>query len=138
MFDVYATVRTQAADANGEPQVDQFGLPLWVKTNSGGWEEDFTRLTSKAKEDFLFKITTNIFDWQQRSTDLWGEAMFAKAQWEERFAIAYDDGLSGTIDDRRARGNKDAADERYFAIFLSLMSRKAEAIVRSMDRKSVV
>lgn len=133
MFDVYSVVRTQAADANGEPMVDAFGLPIWLRLDSGAWDEDFTRLTSKAKEDFLFKITTNVFDWSQRSTDLWGEAMFAKAQWEERFAIEFDTGLSGTVDDRKARGNKEAADERYFAIFLSLLSRKAEAIVRSME-----
>jgi hypothetical protein len=133
MYEVYETVRTQAADANGEPLVDHYGLPVWVKTNSGAWEEDFTRLTSRAKEHFLFKITTNLFDWEQRSADLWGEAMFAKAQWEERFAIAFDEGVSGTVDDRRARGNKDAAEERYFAIFLSLLSRKADAIVRSLN-----
>ena len=59
--------------------------------------------------------------------------MFAKAQWEERFSIAFDAPMSGTVDDRRAAGNIDAREERYFAIFLSLYSRKADSIVRSME-----
>jgi hypothetical protein len=73
-----------------------------------------------------------MFGWEQRAADAWGEAMFAKAQWEERFAIDYDAPFTGTIEDRTAKGNIGAREERYFAIFLSLYSRKADAVVRSL------
>ena len=66
------------------------------------------------------------------SSDAWGEAMFAKAMWEETFSIGYSASVSGTIDDRTAAGRIGAAEERYFAIFMTLYSRKAEAITRSM------
>lgn len=132
MYEVYEVVRTQMEDQQGNPLFDNLKLPIWKRKPSGAWEEDFTKLSLKQKEHFLFKITTNLFAWEQQAADLWGEAMFAKAQWEERFAIAFDAPMSGTVDDRRAAGNIDAAEERYFAIFLSLLSRKADAVVRSL------
>lgn len=133
MNTVYDLVRTAETDENGEVVRDRFGFTVWKRTPSGSYDEDFTRLTGKQKEDLLFRITTRLFDWEQRAADAWGEAMFAKAQWEERFAIAFDAPMTGTVDDRKAAGNIDAREERYFAIFMSLYSRKAEAIVRSLS-----
>jgi hypothetical protein len=132
--DVYDLVRTPAIDpATGEIRVDQWNFTVWKRTPSGSFEEDWTRLTLKAKETLLFKITTALFAWQQQAADAWGEAMFAKAQWEERYAIAYDAPMSGTIEDRNAAANIDARDERYFAIFTSWYSKKADALVRSLE-----
>lgn len=134
MHEVYEVVRTPAVDTEtGEIQTDQFGFTIWQRTSSGSYEEDWTRLTRKEKENILFTITTRLFDWQQRAADAWGEAMFAKAIWEERFAIDFEAPMAGTVEDRRARGNKEAADEKYFAIFVTLYSRKADAIVRTME-----
>lgn len=133
MYEVYDLVRTPEADANGEAVKDQWGLTVWAKSESGSYREDWTKLTSKQRENFLFAITTRIFEWEQRAADAWAEAMFAKAAWEERFSIQFDAPMSGTVDDRKAYGNKNAADERYFAIFLSVYSRKADAIVRSLS-----
>ncbi len=134
MHDVYDIVRTAETDSNtGAVIVDQFGFTQWKKTPAGGYEEDWTKLTHKERENFLFSITTRIFEWEQRAADAWGEAMFAKAAWEERFAIGFDKPATGTVDDRKAAGTRDSTDERYFAIFLSLYSKKAEAIVRSLS-----
>jgi hypothetical protein len=133
MHEVYDLVRTPLVDeATGEIRTDQWGFPLWKQTTSGSYEEDWTRLTLKQKENLLFSITTRLFEWEQRSADAWGEAMFAKAMFEERFAIAFDAPMSGTVDDRKAQGNIEAREERYFAIFLTLYSRKTEAIVRTL------
>lgn len=134
MFDLYDIVRTNVVDDNGVIQTSATGLPLWLKLPSGAYDEDWTRLTSRQKEDFLFRITTRLFFWEQSAGDAWAEAMLAKAVWTERFAVEYDKPMSGTIDDRTAVGNHHSADERYFAIFLSAYSRKADSIVKSMDR----
>jgi len=133
MHDVFEIVRTPEVTSSGEICRDQYGFTIWKRTVSGGWEEDYSRLTRQARENFLYQITTRIFDWEQRAADVWGEAMFAKAQWEERFSIGFDAPMSGTVDDRRAAGNLDARDERYFAIFASLYSRRADAVVRAMN-----
>lgn len=133
MHELFEIVRTPETNPDGSVKRDQWGFTVWARTPSGGWEEDFTRLTTKQRENFLFQITTRIFDWEQRAADVWGEAMFAKAAWEERFSIGFDAPMSGTVDDRRAAGNLDAREERYFAIFASLYSRRADAIVRSMN-----
>lgn len=133
MHEVYDLVRTpQVDEETGEVLKDQWGFPLWKQTVSGSYEEDWTRLTLKQKNNLLFTITTRLFDWEQRAADAWGEAMFAKAQFEERFAIAFDAPMAGTVDDRRAAGNIDAREERYFAIFLTLYSRKADAVVKTL------
>ena len=59
--------------------------------------------------------------------------MFGKAMFTERFAIEYDAPMSGTIDDRNAVGNVKAAEDRYFALMLTSVSRRADAIVRTLN-----
>lgn len=133
MSQVYDVVRTPEVDPEtGEVKTDQFGFRIWRQTPGGSYEEDWTRLTLRQKEHFLFTITTRLFDMEQRASDIWLEAMFAKAKFEERFAIAFDAPMRGTVDDRRAKGNIDAREERYFAILMSHYSRKADGIVRNL------
>jgi hypothetical protein len=133
MFEIYDLVRTPATDADGVVQTDQYGFTIWKRTSTGSYEEDWSRLTGRERQNFLFTITTHLFEWEQRAADAWGEAMFAKAQFEEQFALGFE-AVQGkaTVDDRRARGNLASRDERYFAIFLTLYSKKAEAVVRTM------
>lgn len=134
MNQILELIRTPEINpATEQPRRDNFGFIIWKRTPSGSYEEDWTRLTIRAKESLLFTITTRLFEWEQRAADVWGEAMFAKAQWEERHAIAYDASMHGTIEDRTAYANRDAREERYFAIFTTLYSRKADALVRTMS-----
>lgn len=131
---VFDLVRTPEFDIQtGEIKVDRWGFKIWKQNQDGSYDEDFTRLTLKQKEDLLFKITTRLFEWAQRAGDAWGEAMLAKSQWEERFSREFDQPMSGTVDDRRAVGNIGSVEERYFAIFLTWYSRRADAIVRSVE-----
>lgn len=133
MHEIFEIVRTPETNEDGEALVDRHGFPQWKRTPAGGWEEDWTRLSPRQREQFLFQITTRLFDWDMRAADVWGEAMFARGQWEERFAIEYDRPKSGTIEDRTAVGRIGSAEERYFALFVSLFSRKADAITRNMS-----
>jgi hypothetical protein len=138
MNDIYTIVREpQMNKATGEVVTDANGFTVWMRTPDGGYVEDWSALTRKQMSEFIGAITVKIFGWEQTKDALWMDAMMAKAQFEERFAIAYDSSLKGTVDDRTAVGNKDAAEERYFAIFLSTLSRKADSLVRSMDRLSM-
>jgi hypothetical protein len=133
MNQVYDLVREPERDPDtGHPQKDKYGFNIWKRTPGGGYDEDFTRLTHAQRENLLFVLTTRMFEWEGRKERAWLESMLAKAQWEERFSIDFDAPISGTVDDRRAAGNKGAADERYFAIFVAGYSRRCEAIVRSM------
>lgn len=134
MHEVYDFVRAAEVDTKtGEIKVDNFGFKVWKRTSTGGYDEDFTRLTNKQKEDFLFKITTRLFEWEQRAANLWLESMMAKGQWEEEFAFAFDTDPGGkTIEDHTAYANRTVAEDKYFAIFQTALSRKADAIVRTM------
>jgi hypothetical protein len=134
MHRIYEIVRDPVLDDHDEIVRDAYGFPEWKRQPDGWYVEDFSRLTRKQREDFLGSLVTALFAWEQQAAILWSEAMFAKAQFEERFAIAYDAPMTGTVDDRRAAGNKDAAEERYFAIYVSTVSKMADALVRSMDR----
>lgn len=134
MNDLYDVVREQDYDeATGVAKFDQWGHKVWRRSPTGSYYEDWSRLTTRQKEDFLFRITGDIFLWSQEAADLWGEAMFAKGIWQEAFSTAFDAPMSGTVEDRTAVGNIKSAEERYFAIFTSLLSRRADAIVRSLE-----
>jgi hypothetical protein len=134
MFDLYSVVREPIMD-DGEPRMDGDGFPVWRQTASGAFVEDWERLTSRQREKFLFQITTKLFDWSQRAAFAWGEAMFAKGIWEESFSEGYESlpGSKPTVDDRTARAKILSAEERYFALFLSYYSRRADSIVRNME-----
>lgn len=132
MNEVYDIVREPMVDEHGVVQTDQWGWTIWKRNGYGGFVEDFTLLTARQKEHLLFKITTRVYEWEQVAADAWGEAMLAKAAFEEQFAIGFDAPASGTVDDRKTAGNLEARDERYFAIFMSMYSRRADSIVRAL------
>lgn len=107
----------------------------WRRNAYGVIEEDFTRLTQKQISDYLGRLAVRLFAWEQEAASLWGDALFAKAHFEERYAIAYDEPTGRqTVDHRQAYANADAAEERYHAVFRTLVSRHADALVRSMER----
>lgn len=135
MESVYDLARESEVDEEtGEIKVDKFGYKVWKRKPTGSFEEDFTRLTEAEILDLLFRITTRLFDWKQRAADLWGDAMFAKALWEEAMAIGFDAPQGRhTVDDRTQKGRLYSREERYFAIFQSLVSRRADAVVDSME-----
>lgn len=134
MSDIYDIVREPMVnEATGEILIDAYGFRVFAKNPlTGAHLEDWTALGIREREHFLFRITTSLFDWEQRAADLWTRAMFSKGMFVEQFAIQYDAPMHGTIDDRNARGNKEAAEERYFALMNSAISRKADALVRTM------
>ena len=105
----------------------------WETHEDGTIAEDWTQLRDEQRDDFLYTISVNLFEWEMAAVEMWREAMIAKAQWEQAFARGY---LSPegryTIDDRTQAGHYDSDQERYHAIFLSSLSRGADAIVRSM------
>lgn len=133
MSDLYDLVRTPMLNEEGEPYLDPYGFIIWKRMESGSYEEDWSRLTSKQQEEFIFRITTQTFEWSQRAADIWGEAMFAKAIWAESYAIEFDAPHTGTEAVRKARGDMKAAESRQFAIFVAYASRKADALIRTMD-----
>jgi hypothetical protein len=133
MDDLYAIVREPELDTEGRPRRGVDERPIYRRTANGDVVENWARLSVRQQEDFLFRITSRIYAWEQSAADAWAEAMLAKAMWEERFAIGYDAPMSGTIEDRTSRAKMDATDERYMAIVMSLYSRKADAMVRSMS-----
>lgn len=131
---VYDAVREPEVNPEtGEVLLDRHGLTVWRKTPGGGYLEDFTKLTRKRREHLILQITTRIFEWRQRAGWSWQDAMFAKAVWEETYARAYEAPMAGTIQDRKAAGDRSAAEDRYFAIYLTSYSRQAEQLVDAME-----
>ncbi len=111
------------------------GLPEWRRNPDGSYVEDWSKIHQRDRDRYLYLITTRLFEWEQSNADIWGEALFAKAQWEEAFATGFDSisDPKATVDARAARANRLAAEHRYLAVFKSMYSKKAEAVVRSMS-----
>jgi len=135
--EIYDIVREPSVDrTTGEIEKDQYGFTVWMRTETGAYVEDYTLLGRKDLEHFLFRITTRLFEWEQMAAQLWGDAMFAKALWEQRLAQGYQDSRTNgarTVEDRTQAGRMASRDERLFGIFRSLISRRADAVVRSMN-----
>lgn len=135
MNDLWDIVREPQRDPDtGFPVKDAHGFNVWARTESGAFIEDYSKLGIREREDLLFRITTNIFEWKQQAADLWGEAMFSKALWEEAYSRGFTEPTGRlTVDDRTNRARVYATEERYFSIFQTLLSRKADAVVSSVE-----
>lgn len=137
-YQIYALVREPEVDqATGEVRTNELGVPVWQRNPAtGSYIEDWSRLGLREREQFLFRLTTGLFRWEQLSVDIWGEAMFARAAFEEGFSVSYEElpGDKPTIEDRTARARIRAAEYRYRAVYHSYLSKRAEAVVRSAER----
>lgn len=134
--DIYEVVRDPVRDGeSGEIVRDDQGFPVWRRSDSGRFVEDYSKLGIKQREEFLFQITARLVDWEQQAADAWGEAMFAKGVWEEQFVEAFFEESTGrkTDESMTQRGRLGSRDERYFALFLSYYSRRADALMKSMS-----
>lgn len=138
---VYRYVRTPLVDEEtGEVRAYSDGTPVWELDDLGAPVEHWGMLTDTDRRALRFTIGAWLFDWELKSVDAWAEAMYAKVQWEERFAQGFialpGMQVSGkpTIDDRTQWGHQHSAEERYFAVFRAVLSRKADVVVRSMSR----
>jgi hypothetical protein len=132
-------VRSQAVNTQtGELLTYEDGTPQWAKDEFGVPEEDWGRLSDRDRKALMFTIATHMFEWELVKANLWAEAMYAKGEWEEIFSRGYT-ALPGhvpagkpTIEDRTHHSQKNAAQERYFALFQSALSRKADGVVKVM------
>ncbi len=135
MNELYEIVREPSVGKGGEIQTDIYGFTIWERNEYGNYIEDYSKLGMKEVKDLLFKITTRLFQWEQDAARIHGDAMYAKALWERSFALGYTDArMNGgrTVEDRTQAGRVASLDDRFFGIFQSNLSRRADALVRSM------
>lgn len=130
MYEIYDVVRDRDPD---EESGD-----LWLRTPPGSYVEDWSRLNSRQRERFMFLITTRLFEWEQRTSRINFEALFAKAEWEQSFATGFESlptisATRPTVDDRTQRARRTSSDDYYFALIKTYYSRRADAIVRTMS-----
>lgn len=138
---VYDTVRQYMRDPHtGAPITSgPHDMPVWEKDATGMEIEDWSRLTEAMKEEFLYQITTRLVLWEQAAAEMKGEALYSKALWEERYAAGFMgtpliEGRRPTVEDRTQEGHASARDFRYMAIYMTVRSNRADALVRSMER----
>jgi hypothetical protein len=134
-------VRTPQADGEtGEVKAYDDGTPMWEMDEWGDPAEDWGSLDDRTRDGILHSLAIRLAEWEMHAADDWAEAMYAKVVWEEKFANGFvampGHQVSGkpTIEDRTYFGNRYSIDERYFAVFRSVVSRKADAIVKSATR----
>lgn len=117
----------------GSPIADAEGNPIWETDEDGVVVEDWTLLSDQQRDHFIYTIQTYSFDWDQAAVAMWHEAMLAKVQWEQAFARGFLEPQGRyTVDDKTHEGHYASDLERYHAIYLSALSRGADAIVRNM------
>lgn len=137
MNDLYAVVRIPQHHVDtGEVLTDKYGFPIWEINDSGYPIEEWDRLGYKEREDFLFRITTNLFAWEQAAATLRGNSQYAKALWENALSQGYEDARLGgartTVEDRTQAARLASRDERLEGIFYTVLSHRADALARSL------
>lgn len=136
--DLYEIVREPVVDpVTQEIQEDEHGFTMWARTESGGYIEDYSRLTRSHVRDFLFRITVRLFAWEQEAASIRGDSMYAKAIWEQALAQGYQDARTGTggrtVEDRTQTARRHAREDRFAGIFQTTLSWRADALVKSMN-----
>lgn len=138
LWDIYVKIRE--AEHEIDPQTGEVtilkeptGEPKWKRDQFGNIVEHWDRMTLREREEYILRISLFLVECQQKAADDWGEAMMAKAYWEENFVLGFR-GAKGTNDHRTNEGKYSAREARYFALFRAWVSRKADALVKSMER----
>jgi hypothetical protein len=134
--ELYPLVREPAVNEAGEQARSPLGLLEWQRDEHGHYIERWARITDGDRRQLLHVITVSLIAWRQQRDMMWSSAMFAKGQWEEVYARGYiePEGSKLTIDDRTNMARSSSMDQRYFAIFESVLSRRADSLVKSMER----
>lgn len=140
---IYGVVREKVVSTvTGVVAKDSSGHTRWRRNESGFIIEHWDRLGDAERNDFLHELTIHLFEWRQQAAMMWGSAMFAKGIWEEAFAWGYTTMLSGgrklTVDDKTQAGHLASIEDRYFAIFQAVLSRRADALIKSLERLEVL
>jgi hypothetical protein len=135
LYDLYVEIFSLVRERDPN-KLDEWGQPEWRRGSNGLYIEDWTKVTGREREEWLYRITTSMVRWETISVDLWGEAIFARAQFEEAFSKGYEEleNPRATIEDRTARARLRAAEHRYFAVYKSYLSKRGEALVKSAER----
>lgn len=124
---------------DGKELRDEHGLVQYRTDSSGLPIEDWGRLSMKERERFLYLITTRLVFWEQKAAETWLESMIGKVEYEQAYARGFRDlepGFKDTEGTRASAGKLAAREDQYLAVIQTYYSRKAEALVRSMERLS--
>jgi hypothetical protein len=124
---------------DGRPLRDEKGRVQYRTDGSGLPTENWGKLTSAQRERFLYLITTRLVFWEQQAADTWLESMYAKVEFEQAYAAGFRDlepGFKDTEGTRAAAGKLAAREDQYLAVIQTYYSKKAEALVRAMERLS--
>jgi hypothetical protein len=137
---LHRCVRTPLCDENGEIKTYDDKSPMWEVDEWGDPAENWGLLDDQTRSNILHILATRLAEWEMHAADNWAEAMYAKVVWEEKFAQGFvampGRQVSGkpTIEDRTQFGNRFSADERYFAVFKSAVSKKSDLLLKSANR----
>jgi len=124
---------------DGKVLRDERGLVQYRTDSSGLPIEDWGRLGTKERERFLYLITTRLVFWEQKIAETWLESMYGKVEYEQTYARGFrdlDPKMKDTEGIRAAAGKLAAREDQYLAVIQTYYSKKAEALVRSMERLS--
>jgi hypothetical protein len=134
---LYRIVREPQVREDGTVIAGADGRPLWQLDEDGMPVEDWGLLSDRDRHRFSYEITIRLVEWGQIAAGQWGDAMMGKGIYEEAFARGFlapsDSAKRLTVDDRTQAGAMAALDQRYHALFRSILSRRADALVKSMQ-----
>lgn len=105
----------------------------WLKTETGAFVEDWSQLSGQDLIKAIFDLQREKVLINQKLSDLFLEASFAKQISTDVYYEAYRRLMEGTVGDRTAYANQQSKVDRYAAFFRYWIWHSANAFQREMD-----
>lgn len=133
MNELYCQMRIPEQSSEGIPKRDETGQFIWLRDDRGFIIETIEQLTGQDLEKALLDLSRIEMFVAEQTNGLLGEAVFAKNIAKD----VADDGwvkiIEGTIDDRRAKVNKDSRVDRYHAFYRWVLYSNSDTFLRGIQ-----
>jgi hypothetical protein len=131
--DLYFQMRIPEQTGDGIVKKDDEGRIIWARDERGFIIETTEQLTGQDLEKALLDLSQLEVVVAEQTNDLLGEAVFAKNIAKD----VADDGwvgiIEGTIDDRRAKVNRDSRVDRYHAFYRWVLYSTSDTFLREIQ-----
>lgn len=105
----------------------------WLKTEGGGYEEDWSQLSGQDLIKAIFDLQREKVLISRKLSNLFLEASFAKQVSTDVYHEHYQKLMEGTVGDRTAYANQHSRVERYAAFFRYWIWHTASAFQKEVD-----
>jgi len=105
----------------------------YAKDVFGAYIEDWSRIEVKDMLEFINAGSATLLVSTKYSFDSLTDAVIAKYVYDDTYDAAYSSFMSGTIDDKTAKAKRSTLEERWLAIYKSLVQKYTQTVIDKFE-----